>query len=263
MTQSAWWGTLYDDLLADMLLERADPGQTAQTIEFLEGVLQVAPGQRVFDQCCGIGSLAVPMARRGYDVVGVDQAARYVERASEAAADAGTDPAASDAGGRARFYAADAGQFATEEPCDGGFNWWTSFGYSPDDRENLQMLLRARDSLRPGARFALDTMNLAGVLRGFQRDWVVRRSTPAGEVVLVRESRVDLEAGMMRKVWTYFVPGGETVVRRSSVRLYLPHALLGLFEEAGFDELALYGSTAGDPLDLDSPRCIAVGRRRG
>lgn len=253
MGQPTWWSTLYDDLLADMLLARADADETTRTVAFIERVLGVAPGQRVFDQCCGIGSLAVPLARRGYHVVGVDQAARYVERAVDAGKAAGVS---------AEFHAADAGRFVSTPPCEGGFNWWTSFGYSSDDRENLKMLLRARESLKPGARFALDTMNLSGVLRGFQRDWVLRRTTPAGEVVLLRESQVDLRSGMMRKVWTYLLPDGDRVVHKSAVRLYMPDALLGMFEEAGFDELSLYGSVAGASLELDSPRCIAVGRRR-
>ena len=247
-----WWADLYDDLLADVLLARTDPAETEQTVTFLENALGLSPGQRVFDQCCGIGSLAIPFARHGYRPIGVDQAPRYIERARAAA---------NDAGAAVEFHTGDAGEFVPDQVCDGAFNWWTSFGYSADDNENLRMLIRARDALRPGAGFALDTMNLPGVLRGFQRDWVVRRETPVGEVVLVRESRVDLAAGMMRKVWTYFVPGGEAVVRESAVRLYMPHTLCGLFEQAGFRDLELYGSVTGDALELDSPRCIVVGRR--
>ena len=46
-----WWHTLYDGLLADVLLER-EPGEVDETLRFLVDALQLRPGQRVFDQCC-------------------------------------------------------------------------------------------------------------------------------------------------------------------------------------------------------------------
>ena len=76
-----WWADLYDDALANVLLERTDATATARTIAFLRRVLAVEPGDRVLDQCCGIGSLAIPFAREGFELLGVDQAAGYIRRA--------------------------------------------------------------------------------------------------------------------------------------------------------------------------------------
>lgn len=247
----SWWEGLYDELLADVLLERSDDDDV-QTIRFLFDRLGLAAGQRAFDQCCGIGSLALPLAARGLSVVGVDQAAAYVERGQARAEARGLD---------VRLHAGDARAFVPDAPCDAAFNWWTSFGYSADDDDNQRMLARAFESLRPGGRFALDTMNLPGVLRGFQPSVVTRRETPRGEVTLVRETRLDLGQGMMHKTWTYFLPSGERVNHQSAVRLYLPHTLVALLEDVGFEDVTLYGSVGGDPLSLDGARCIAVARR--
>lgn len=245
----SWWEGLYDELLADVLLEREDD---AREVGFLMAHLDLEAGARVFDQCCGVGSLAIPLAARGCDVVGVDQAAAYVERGRARAREAGLEVA---------LHAGDARAFVTDPPCDAAFNWWTSFGYSADDADNARMLERAFESLRPGGRFALDTMNLPGVLRGFQPGVVTRRDTPRGEVTLVRETRLDLGAGMMRKTWTYFLPDGERVRHESAVRLLMPHTIAELLREAGFEEVTLLGSTDGEPLGVDSPRCIALARR--
>jgi 2-polyprenyl-3-methyl-5-hydroxy-6-metoxy-1,4-benzoquinol methylase len=79
MTQ--WWEPFYDDLLATMLLEQRSTVELEESVTFLVDVLGLAPGARVFDQCCGIGQLALAFAARGHDVVAVDQAKGYVERA--------------------------------------------------------------------------------------------------------------------------------------------------------------------------------------
>jgi SAM-dependent methyltransferase len=242
---NAWWKPLYDDLLAEMLLERSD---VEPTLAFLTGTLGLAPGARVLDQCCGIGSLAVPLAARGFRVVGVEQSQKYVDRARTEAERAGVE---------IELACADACAWAPGAPVDAAFNWWTSFGYAPDDEANVAMLRRAFEALAPGGAFALDFMNVPGVYRGFQRSVVTRKA----EVVLVRESEIDLARGAMDKRWTYFLPSGERVVHSSAVRLYQPHDLAALLARAGFEGVRFFGDVNDEPLALDSPRCIAVARR--
>jgi SAM-dependent methyltransferase len=248
-----WWNTLYDDLLAELLLVRGeDDPEVVATLEFLGTHLRLEPSSRVFDQCCGIGSLALPLAKRGLAVIGVDQATRYVERATREAKERALP---------ATFFAADAFDYVTPEPVDAAFNWWTSFGYTLDDERNTQMLRRAYDSLRPGGRFALDYLNVPGILRNFQQHVVTRRPTTHGEVVLWRDSEIDVAHGSMKKNWTYFVPNGERVHHESTVKLYLPDAVAALLARAGFVDVTLFGDVRGGALELDSPRCIAVARR--
>jgi SAM-dependent methyltransferase len=247
-----WWETLYDDTLADVLLERDDPRETERTIAFLVSVLALRAGDTVLDQCCGIGSLAVPLAARGLRVIGVDQCVAYVERGRRAAAEANVD---------ARFVAADAFTFVPDVRCDAAFNWWTSFGYADSDAENARMLARAFDALRPGGAFALDTLNVAGILRDFKAQVVTRRTTARGEIELVRDSAIDLVRARMRKTWTFTSPSGTTCARHTSVRLYMPHEIGAILAQVGFTDVRFFGSVSGDDLALDSPRCIAVARR--
>jgi SAM-dependent methyltransferase len=246
-----WWSELYDDWLADQLLVR-DAGEVEATVDFLIDRLRLARGSRVLDQCCGIGSVALPLAARGVRVLGVDQAEAYVARAAREARERRLE---------AVFVAADACRFTPDEPVDAAFNWWTSFGYFDDDDANLAMLARAHAALAPGGHFALDTMNLPGVLRGFQRDVVSRRRTPRGEVLLLRETTIDLVAGRMLKKWTYYVGDRREVEHTSSVKMYMPDVVAGMLRRAGFVEVELVGSLRGEPLALDSPRLIAIARR--
>ena len=246
-----WWAALYDDWLAEQLLVRGESDVLGE-LAFLTERLGLTEGTRVLDQCCGVGSLSLPLAARGVEVIGVDQAAGYVARAERDARARGLS---------ATFFAADAREFVPRAPVHAVFNWWTSFGYSPDDHDNVRMLARAFDALVPGGAFAMDTMNVPGVLRAFQPDVVLRKQTPRGEVLLVRESSIDLARGMMDKRWTYFVGERREVEHRSSVRLYLPDAIVKMLRSVGFVDVELVGSTAGETLCLDSPRLIALARR--
>ncbi len=247
-----WWEPLYDDLLATMLLESQSEHDLDRTARYLASVLEVRKGARLFDQCCGLGQLAVAMASSGCEVIGVDQAASYIERARVLATERRIG---------AVFETGDAFEFVAQPACDGAYNWWTSYGYAPSDEANAQMIARAFESLRPGARFALDVPNVPSLLRGFLPSVTSRRKTDRGEIVLVRESRIDLSRGVLEKLWTYFLPDGRRVEHPSEVRLYMPHELKATFERVGFEQVVLHGSVGGEDLMLDSPRCIVVGRR--
>src|SRR5687767_1967643 len=114
-----WWSGFFDETYASIGLENRSPedeAALAPTIDLILATLMVKPGDLVFDQCCGIGRLTIPVARRGVRVIGVDQAERYIEIAKSRAA--GLD---------CELFAGDAFDFVAPRPCDAAFNWFTSF----------------------------------------------------------------------------------------------------------------------------------------
>jgi predicted RNA methylase len=242
-----WWQALYDETVAELFLVRTDPDELAATASFLWEQLAAAPGRTLFDQCCGVGSLSLPLALRGARVVGIDQCEAYVNRARRDA-EAQQAPCL--------FVHADAFAFVPDAPCRGAFNWGSGFG-NADDARNRSMLDRAFESLEPGGRFVLDYQNMPRVLREFQR-CLVRRS---GDTLLLRESELDLAGGTLKQLWTFVAPDGRRVVRHSSLRLYLPHDLADLLRACGFVDVEFHGGVRGERLSLDSPRCVAVARR--
>jgi len=246
-----WTAALYDDLLADVMLRRDD---VAAELAFLTETLRLRPGMRVLDQGCGIGSLALPLAATGIALFGIDQAAGYVAEARAEAARRNVD---------ATFVCGDTARIVPPAPVHGAFSWWTSWGHAAACEDNLATLRRAFDALVPGGLFALDTMNVCGVLRGFAAETTLRRTVPrlGGAVTLHRTSRVDLPSGLLHKVWTFRLPDGSEVQRLSAMRLYLPWQVAAMLAAAGFVDIRLLGSMAGEPLAMDSGRLIAVARR--
>ncbi len=243
-----WWSEFYDENLALLLLDQSSPAEVDQTISFLTQKLSLSPGARVYDQCCGNGRLSIPLLNAGFDVVGVDQADLYIRQALDRAE------------GRGEFIADDAATFVADQS-DAVINWWTSWGYAESDDANLDMLIAAYRSLKPGGVFALDFLNTPAVIRHFQRDVVTRRTTEDGDIVLTRESTLDLGAGRILKHWTYYLPNGKRVEFDTSVKLYMPHRIGELLASAGFSNVEFYGGTDASSLTADSRRCIVVAHK--
>lgn len=252
MSTDNWWNSFYEDVPFHLYLERHDAAELELTLRFLTERLHVQPGARLFDQCCGMGSLSIPLADRGFSVVGVDLCDSFIARAKSDTAD----------GARSvEFHVGDAFVFVPDAVCDGGFNWYTSFGYSADDDENLKMIQRAFESLKPGARFALDFVNAPMIVHNFKDRMEHRLTTPEGEIVIVRQCRIDSSTNVMHQTWNWTLSDGRVVSNQSTLRLYQPDELVKLFQRAGFTEVQLFGGLNGEERTDESGRCICLGRR--
>lgn len=245
-----WWKSIYDDLVAEILLANRPAADIAAITSFLIRQLHLPANAIVFDQCCGIGTLSIALARQGFRVVGNDQSAAYIARAQR---DAVAVPCT--------FFAADGTTFLPPQRCHAAFNWGTSFGNHLDDELNQQMLKRAFEALRPDGWFVLDYQHIPRVLRNFQQTLTYRHSTPEGEVLLLRESDVDWAAGALRQRWTFIRPDGRREERSSAVRLYWPHDMGRMLQACGFVDVIYLGDLQGGPLTLNSPRCMLAARR--
>lgn len=244
---TAWWESFFDETYATIGLETSDEAKRDATVDTIISLLGVAPGARIFDQCCGIGRISVPLARRGFRVTGVDLGDRYAEVAKSRAPDGD-------------FHTGDAFTFVAPTPCDGAINWFTSFGYHDDDAVNVQMLRRAYESLKPGAKLALDYVNVPRVFGEYRPAMINRIAQPGGELLLLQEPSIDFVRGMMLGTWTFVRPDGTREVRHVENRAFMPHELVRLFRDAGFTGVTLHGPDA-TPFDRTSRRLVVVGTR--
>ena len=254
-TEKGWWSEFFDDVYADFGLVALDSRaerDTANGVQFIHQKLQLAPGKRVFDQCCGIGRMSIPLARRGVQVIGVDQAPTYAKRAQKTADAEGLS---------AKYITDDAFSYVAPEACDGAFNWFTSFGYHEDDAINRRMLDRAFESLKPGGRFVLEYMSVPMVLRHFNRCHLDRYQRDGEEWWLIKEPDLDFANGMIRCRWTLMRPGRSVDIREAANRIYMPGDLIMLLQAAGFKEVEMFGAVDGRAFDMQSPRCLLVARR--
>jgi len=248
-----WWRQFFDDDYAAFGLAAIDAERTRRTADFIIEALDLQPGQTVFDQCCGIGRLSMPLAERGIRVIGVDLIESYVAAARHRAQEDNLS---------CEFHQGDAHEFIAPEPCDAAINWYTSFGYDEDDAVNIRVLRCAFESLKPGGRLALDYYCTPAILAGFRPHVIVRPDAKAlDDLIVIHENDLDFERGMIHSLWTAIYADGRRIAKPVQTRLYLPHEIIALLKRCGFVDTALCGDIDGSAFARDSRRCIATARR--
>jgi len=92
----------------------------------------------------------------------------------------------------------------------------------------------------------------------------VRMGVSGGRhVTCVRESKINLRAGLLEQTWNWIVEGQPINQRKSALRIYFPHQISEMLAAVGFEVVDLYGGIDKSQCELDSPRLIVVARRPG
>jgi SAM-dependent methyltransferase len=244
---SDWWRTwfgpgylsLYDEYLAE---------RTPVEIDQLEALLALRPPLRILDLPCGQGRHAIELARRGYDVTGVDLSPYLLTVAKERGRAAGVG---------VRWLPGDMRQPIPGQTFDVILNLFTSLGYFAEEAEDRKVVDAAAAMLLPGGRFVLEIINGERLMARFEpREWFT-----VGQAAVVEQRSLDRQARRMVVERTVTTPD-ETEVNFHALRLYDGRDVEALLRSAGFGTVDLYGDWTGEPLTPDSQRVLAVGTMR-
>src|SRR5436190_6974802 len=170
-------------------------------------------GGELLDGPCGFGRHAVPLARAGYRVTGVDRSAALLDEARRRA------------GGERwpKLVQADYRELPfADASFDAALNLFSSLGYLGIE-EDTRVLAEIGRVLRPGGRLVIETMHRdLLVLRWSDSDWRL-----LGEGRLLLEQRTfDAASGVATTSMTLIDGTGQRESRTWSVRIYAVTELL-------------------------------------
>ena len=204
--------------------------------------------QSILDLCCGPGRFAVPLARRGFRVTGVDRTTFFLDKAKERAAAENV---------AIEWIQEDMRTFVQPSAFDLAISMFTSFGYFDDKAEDLTVLRNVHESLRPGGALVMDVVGKERLARTFQP--TNSRKQPDGAVVIDRREVYD-DWTRVRMEWT--------IIKGNAVRVFTIHHTVYSGQElkdrltaVGFGDVRLYGSIDGAPYGREADRLIAVARK--
>lgn len=220
-----------------------------QEVEFIVQALGLPAKARILDLCCGEGRHTIALARRGYQMSGLDLSALHLRLARRAAKEAGVD---------VRWHRADMRDIPWEEEFEGVINMFTSFGYLESDEEDFRVLQGVARALRPGGRFLIDTINREMLMRRWQeRDW----QEGADGALHLEERGFDLLTSRQRnRVLTIF-PDGTRDERQIDLRLYTLTELAGMLSRAGVLFRGVWGDFDGSDYGVNSRRMIVLAEK--
>jgi SAM-dependent methyltransferase len=243
-----WWRTFFEGAIVDLWLRTPTAEQTGQEVTFLQEELQVPPPARLLDVPCGGGRHSRELARRGYDMTGVDLSAGFLDAARSEATEG---PGAIDWEPREMRDLPWPGRF------DGAFSFGNSFGYL-DDEGNAEFLNSVARTLKPGARYVLETGYVAECLLPVLQ---ARAWYRVGDILMLADRRYDHVEGRLHVDYT-LIRDGKVVTRPMSARLYTYREILRLLDEAGFGDVRGYGSLAREPFKLGSSNLLLTARKK-
>lgn len=228
--------------------------------QYLNELLQKhpVPGRRVLDLACGTGTLALILADRGWEVVGVDASPEMLAIARERSA-------SSDTPERHSFFQADMSRLASFTPFYSEFDLVTcsydSLNYLLTDEELAACLAGIAHVLRPGGLFVGD-MNTRYFL---EHDWGNCEVIERPNFVQVSQSRFDPVTACSTMVLSGFVGDDESGYQRFDEthieRAYSPERVAELITQAGLDVEAAYECFTFSPVYEQAQRIAWVARK--
>ena len=246
--RSEWYETFFDGLYGKVLASRSDDPRTVAEARTIKKVLKLRKDRRVLDCPCGMGRIAIQLAKLGLDATGADLTASYIRRARRRARAEGLD---------IRFIRCDMRELPFAGEFDAVISWFTSFGYF-DDAGNLKTAKAAFAALKPGGRFLIEMLN---------KSWLLPRFTPKGDdeangVRIVRHSRWDARGSRILNTWK-MSKGKRVETHRFSHCLYNGAEMRSLLRASGFRDIRFFGNPPLGRFTRHSRRMIAVAQKPG
>lgn len=234
----AWYHTFFQGLPQVAWKQNQEEVYTEWEVDFLQDVLELTPESKVLDVMAGYGRHALPLARRGFTLTGIDISEEYCQEMDK------------EAKSEELPVTVLQGDFVevplSEEMYDAAYCLGNSFCFF--SREVMvEFLQKISEHIQPGGRFVAHTHLLAeSILPHFQeRTWM-----PVGEDILyIAQNEYDALEGAITAEVTY-VKGGEKVTRKIKQYVFTLAEMKHLFAQAGLTLTEVFASLDGEPFAL-------------
>lgn len=217
-SEGAWFSELFNREYPLGYPDRSAFARPAE-IDFIERALDLVKGGRILDLACGDGRHAIPLSRRGYEVVGIDLSLAMLERGLGRIQPPNLP---------VKLVHGDMRDLRFTEVFDGACLLGTGLGYFTEV-ENLGVLRGLQRALKRGGRLVIQVANRDNLVQS-----VPNRAWWAGDGCLIQE---DIEFDVLTsrlKVRRYMVFGdGRERTHDIDVRLYAAHELRQMLELVG------------------------------
>jgi SAM-dependent methyltransferase len=256
---------------------------------------------KILDLSCGIGRHSIPLAKKGYKVVGYDISSLYLQKAREWAKREGLINNSNDREGdesksnddTIKFYQGDLRNAAKilssngQTDFDAIISMETSFGYFGEeydyqlfkDLASISSYSYSTNSSLSSPIFVVDTINRDYLIREFQPFRIDDISDPDVELHIKRE--LNLESSSMEEEWKFYDKrrnrGEERNEKASSdepvhlrqildfhltLRVYSLHELIRLLKQTGWNCISKYGDIATlEPFNRGSRNMVLVSKK--
>jgi len=207
----------------------------------------------ILELCCGTGRLTLPLAKEGYDIMGIDYTPAMLEQAKVKAKKEGLE---------VTFIEADMRTFELPDTYDLIFIPFNSIHPLYKNEDFFNTMVSVRKHLKEDGLFVFDCFNpnMKFILEGEKEVKEISKYTTADgrEVVLKETMRYENSTQINRIEWHYYINGKFDSIQNLDMRLFFPQELDAYLEFAGFTIQHKFGSFEEEPFNANSDKQIYV-----
>lgn len=230
--------------------------------DFLEQVFRkysLRPVRTVFEGGCGTGGHALCLARRGYELLGVDASEVMISKAIEKAMKGGLEVS---------FQVGDLRSLHVERRFDAAISMFAVMDYFVSNRELATVLRNIEGVLERKALFVFDAWNGLAVMRILPEVRVKVVESEGKRLTRTVQPELDPVHHVCRSHYHVLVTQGNVVVddfeETHVVRYFFPQEMAHYLDDAGFDVLEFCPfMRLGEKLDEKEWSFAAIARARG
>jgi SAM-dependent methyltransferase len=238
----SFWREFYPFMFSDRRFAEADD-HVAKAL-----ALTKPKGKTVLDLCCGPGRCSVALAKRGFQVTGVDRTKYLLDKAKARAKAARV---------KIQWIRKDMRDFVRHDCFALVISMFTSFGYFDDAREDVLVLKNIFASLKPGGALLIELLGKERLARILQP--TASTVLPDG-TLMVERHEIFADWTRIRNEWL-LIRKNKTKSFRFHHTVYSGQELRDRMQLAGFVDVKLFGNLDGDEYGPNAERLVAVGRK--
>ena len=220
------------------------PERTRAEIDFLLSKIPIPDAGNILDIGCGFGRHSIELARRGYNLVGVDPSQAMIEAARRASAGLVNPP---------QFVWSRAEDYETDQRFDAALCLFTTLGQIEGDQDNRQLVGRAAHQLNPGGCFIVEVPHRTWVKQNLKTKEVFQ--TPESSTNIERS--YDNEQGIVTEIFTIVTPADRRVYLLR-YRVFNVIELEQLIKNTGLKVIEFYSGYQDVPFDQASPVIVMI-----
>lgn len=255
MRQKSWYEILFENYAEKYDKESFTQG-TKGECDFIEQELGSDKSLKILDVGCGTGRHAIELAKRGYDMTGIDLSERQIEKARE----------------KAREQNLEVGfqqQDARDLPFDGKFDVAImicegGFPLMETDEMNFEILKNVSKALKDDCKFIFTTLNGLFPLYHSVEQYTASHTNEGNAVY--RSNTFDLMTFRDHNITEFEDDDGNKKQLESNERYYVPSEITWLLKSLGFTTIDIYGATLGafsreDPLTPEDFEMLVIAEK--
>ncbi len=202
----------------------------SSAVNFWEKALPLSREVKILELGCALGWHSIELARRGYDVTGLEWSQPFLDEAKRRAHLAGVRPT---------FIHGDMTCMTFENEFDVILLWSNTFGMFSDE-DNRQTLRNIARALKPGGRTLIDIQNYSGLPEKTSQGWHFDKEDK-NLLFLVDGTKSVPEGRFGFDVISIDLTTGKQHRMPNSWRLYLLPELKHILKDSGLNLLTIYG----------------------